>query len=109
MNDTLHANIFFFITSVAVIVVTLMLVVALWYVIHILRELRMITLRARLASEKLEDEIEYFRQEFRSGGIKIMSMLSNVVGFAVGRMGGIKKRPTPRKRTTSATETEKSV
>ena len=40
MESLLRSDIFFFITSVAVVVVTIFLVVALWYVIRILRNVK---------------------------------------------------------------------
>ena len=86
MNDILHANIFFFITSVAVIAVTLLFVVVLWYVIEILREVRAITKNVHKASDGLESDLAQFRQEVRSSGTKLIGLFNTLVAFAVGRL-----------------------
>jgi len=57
MNELLHADIFFFLTSIGVILVTAFLVVALGHVIAILRNIRKITDTIRKSSELLGDRV----------------------------------------------------
>lgn len=57
MNELLHADIFFFITSIAVILVTAFVVVALGHIIAILRNIRKITEVVRKSSELLGDRV----------------------------------------------------
>ncbi len=109
MNETLHANIFFFITSVAVLAITAALLIVLWYVIAILREVRKITLRVRKASDNLEKDIDYLRQEIKNGGEKVLTIVNTFVGFAMGRFVKPTKRPTSRKRVVDETENIESV
>ena len=108
MNETLHANIFFFITSVAVVAVTLMLVVVLWYVISILREVRKVATKVSQASEGLERDLEFIRAEVRSNIGKLAGFVSTVGGFFLGGLTK-KKRPATKKRSESETETGDSV
>lgn len=109
MNETLHANIFFFITSVAVVAVTLLLVIILWYVLSIVREVRAIAKNVRKASEGLERDINYLRQEVKNGGDKLVSVFNTAVGFFMGRLAKPTRRPSSRKRSPSETETDESV
>jgi uncharacterized membrane protein len=86
MNDFLHANIFFFITSVAVVAVTLLLVIVLWYVIAILKEVRHIAINVRRASDGLEQDLDRLRQQVHSGGTKVAGLVNSAISFAVGRL-----------------------
>lgn len=62
MDTLIHADIFFFITSVAVVVLTILLVVVLFYVIKILRNFKDIsdTLKSGVdsASSHVEDLVD---------------------------------------------------
>lgn len=86
MNDILHANIFFFITSVAVVALAIALLIVLYYVIAILREVRAITASVRKASDNLEQDVERFRQEVKKGGARLVNIANTFVSFAMGRL-----------------------
>ena len=51
MSELVHADIFFFITAVAVVLLSTIFAVALVYIIVILRDVRAIVARMRRASE----------------------------------------------------------
>lgn len=61
MSEVLHANIFFFITSIAVIVCTFLLSVALFHFIKIMKSVRRIIDRVEAGSEAIADDIENLR------------------------------------------------
>ena len=103
MNDILHANIFFFITSIAVVVVTIPLFIVLWYLIGVMREVRQIVRKVHRASNELEKDLEHLRREFRAGSSKLASVLNAFVGYALGRLA---KSPRPRRRPLSEDETD---
>lgn len=105
MNDILHANIFFFITSVAVVAVTLLLIIALWYIIAILREVRVIAQNVRKASDGLEHDLAQLRQEMKSGAAKMFGTVNTLVGYAMGHLMKPPKRHTRRKTETEDGET----
>lgn len=67
MSEILQANIFFMITAFAVIVVTVMVMVALYYVIKILRAIRDIAERVREGSEVIADDVANVREGIVSG------------------------------------------
>ena len=73
MSDILHANIFFFITSVAVVALAIMWVIILWYVIAILREVKVIVARVRKASEDIEHDFQALRASVKASGERVRS------------------------------------
>lgn len=81
MNDVLHANIFFFITSVAVVALAIMWVVILWYVIAILREVKVIVERVRKASEDIEADLQALRASVKASGERVRSFGSVITNF----------------------------
>ncbi len=109
MSEILHANIFFFITSVAVVAVTIMVIIVLWYVIAILREVRVITTRVRRASETLERDIDFLRGEVKSAGTRAAQFVQTVLSFATSLAGTRNKPSTTRKRQTKETRDDDLV
>jgi hypothetical protein len=61
MSEVLQANIFFFITGIAVIVFTLLLSIALYHLIKILTAVRRIVDRIEEGTETISDDIERLR------------------------------------------------
>lgn len=80
MNEILHANIFFFITSVAVVVFTLLVCITLYQVIKILRTTRRIVDRIEAGSEVIAEDVTHFRRYVREGGL-----ISQIVGVFLRR------------------------
>ena len=85
MTEILQANIFFFITSIAVIIFTSLLCVAVYQVIKILKSVRRIVDRLEEGTEVLADDIENIRTSFNP---------TKLISFIVGMMPqtGSKKR-----------------
>lgn len=61
MSEILHANIFFFITGIAVIVFTLLMSVALFHLIKILKAIRRIVDRIEEGTATVAEDIEQLR------------------------------------------------
>ena len=70
MTQLARADAFFFITTIAVGVLSVFAVVALYYVIRILRDVREVTERVRRASIDLERDFEALRHEVRNEGVQ---------------------------------------
>lgn len=70
MDLILQTNIFFYITSVAVILVTLLLVLVIFYVIAILRNIRDISDAAKKGTEILSNDLIEFRRNIKKDGVK---------------------------------------
>jgi hypothetical protein len=80
MDEVLHANIFFFITGIAVIVFTLLLSVALYHLIKILKTVERIALRVEEGTMTIADDIEQLRTY-----VVEESFLARFLGGVLGR------------------------
>lgn len=89
MSEVLHANIFFFIASVATILFTVLLCIALYHVIKILKSLRIIMKRVEEGSEVIAEDLESIRAFVLEGGL-----ISRIIGMAMG----VKARGSRRKK-----------
>jgi len=87
MTEILQANLFFFITSVAVVVFTVFLCVALYYVIIILRTVGNITKRIEEGSETIAEDVKHLRSYLAQG-----SLISQVIGLFVKSKRGRHKK-----------------
>ncbi len=75
MDTTLiHADIFFFITSIAVVILTILLIVALVYIVRILMVIRQISQIIRDQGDKVSEDIDELRDVVRSEGSAARSM-----------------------------------
>lgn len=83
MDEVLHANIFFFIASVATVLFTILLCIALYQLIKILRSLRRVMTRIEEGSEVIAEDFESIRTFVLQGGL-----VSRVIGMILG----VKKR-----------------
>ena len=90
MNEVLHANIFFFISSIATVLFTILLCFALYHIIKILRSIRRIVERVEHGSEVLAEDIEHVRSFVLEG-----SLISQILRFFVG---GAARRKNSRRR-----------
>jgi len=77
MTEVLHANIFFIITSVAVVLFTLLVCVLLYHLIKIVKAVRRIVDRVEAGSEVLAEDIEHIRASFNVASLVkfIMSLV----------------------------------
>lgn len=87
MTEVLQANIFFVITAVAVVVFTIFLCVAVYYVIKILRAVRNITERIDVGSETIADDMNQLRTYITEG-----SLISQVIGLFINTKKGRRKK-----------------
>ena len=79
MSELMHADIFFFITSVAVVFLSLLVCVILYQMIRILRSIRRIIDRVDAGSEIIAEDIEHFRAYVAEG-----SLVSQLIHFFLG-------------------------
>ena len=78
MTEVLQANIFFLITAMAVVVFTIFLCVAMYFVIKILSSVRNITERIDESSEVIADDIQQLRTYIVEG-----SLISQIIGLFI--------------------------
>jgi Tfp pilus assembly protein PilO len=71
MESLMKSDIFFFITSIAVVILTMLLVVAIAYTIRILRNLDDISAKAKDEVGLIKEDISELRQNIKTEGTKI--------------------------------------
>lgn len=98
MNQLVHADIFFFITSIAVVLVTIGLLIILWYALLIVRDVRDIADKARDMTGKLEVDFENARAEIKRKGRTVGSIADLFLKFVLSLV------PRPKSRRKSDSE-----
>ncbi len=96
MSEILQANIFFFITGIAVIVFTALLCVALFHVIKVLKSLRRIMERIEEGTEIIAEDLESVRAYFTEDGF-FPRLLGSLMGSK--QSGGRRSGKQEKKRT----------
>jgi len=94
MSEILQTNIFFIITSIAVLVFTLFVCVILYHVIKILKSIRKIVSRVEEGSELIGEDMSQLRSYVLEG-----SLVSQIMSFFVGRP----QRKATRRKSTDVT------
>ncbi|OGZ46636.1 MAG: hypothetical protein A3J54_01205 [Candidatus Ryanbacteria bacterium RIFCSPHIGHO2_02_FULL_45_13b] len=89
MSDILQTNIFFFITAVTVVVVTIAFIVALYYLIRVLKSAQKISEIIEQGLYDLREDVTDVRTIVREEGTKIKHIM-RFLGVLFG-MGGIVK------------------
>ena len=69
METLIHADIFFFITTIWVIIISAILVFILWCVAHIMNDLRHISGRIREGSEVLSEDLRDLHTAIKTEGV----------------------------------------
>ncbi len=90
MSDFLKMDIFFAVTTVAVIVVSFVLTLVLIRVRGVLRQIDDVTALVREEGEQLREDIANVREQVQEGGLRI--------GHLFGFLTGMKKRKPRAKR-----------
>ena len=92
MDEVLHANVFFFITSIAVVLFTALLCVAIYHIVKALRTLRRILDRIEQGTEVIAEDFDNVRNYFTQEGL-----LPRLLATLMGKRKG-KERKAPSKK-----------
>jgi len=79
MNEILHANVFFVITSITTVIFCIITTLILLHVLKLVKSVRRIIERIEEASEQVADDVAHAREMFYNGG-----MIARVMGFMAG-------------------------
>lgn len=90
MDEILQADIFFFIASIGVVLFILLVSIALYHIIKIIRSIRRIVDRIEVGSEAVADDLRELRATLSP--TRIFSLLLNLTG--VHGSGGRRRRRT---------------
>lgn len=71
MTTLIHADVFFFVTAVAIIIFTAIAVIATLYIISILRDIKHISKRIRTESDEVLGDIKILRDHIYEEGFKV--------------------------------------
>lgn len=91
MDSLLRADIFFFITSIAVVMLTVVFAVAMAYLIRILRDVRHISQRLREETDVIIEDIEELRKRLKKQGERTTRM-GQFLSMVLGRIMEKRKR-----------------
>lgn len=81
MSEIVHADIFFFITAIAVVVISVGAAIALYYAIVILRDVKAVAKKVRKASDELEKDFEDLRVNIKDEGVRVKSVFDLALRF----------------------------
>lgn len=95
METLIHADIFFFVSTISLVVITIGLAWALVYLIRILRNVRDISDKARVESDEIVSDLRSFRRAIKEEGLKWKSISALIRSFFTLRaVRGKKHRKT---------------
>lgn len=108
MNTLVKADIFFFIASIATVVITIILAILLIYGIKIAKRVKEITEMIKDESQNMVEDIAYVREQVKEQSEKFGSFIGSILGiFGSGIFGGLRKK-RERKMSKASTRTSKS-
>ena len=85
MKNIIHADIFFFITSIFVVILTICLIIAMYYVARILRDMKHISRNVSEEGDKILDDIDNMREKVKEEGTKVMTIAEFFLNLFVRR------------------------
>lgn len=77
MTEVMKSDVFFFVTTIAVVAVSVALVVAIIYVIRILRDAKELSAKAREEGTALLDDISEVREKVKSKSFGFIEILQS--------------------------------
>lgn len=95
MSTLIHADVFFFVTTIAVVVVAVVLTIALVYFIRVLRTVRDVSEAIKEETNLIREDIRVAREDVKREGFKLkhlVSFLSNFSNKKQGRKTNIKNK-----------------
>jgi len=87
MDTLIHADIFFFVTTIVVVVVGLLFVIALIYLIKILNRIKTIAEEVRDETILFREDIHGLRESIQKEGFKLKNLFSFGYDFFKKRVG----------------------
>ncbi len=76
MQDIVKADVFFFVTTIAVVVVSIVLVIALMHAIKIMRDVKHVSEKAREEIDSIVKDVKELRGHVRHQGGRVGSLFS---------------------------------
>lgn len=102
LQTLIHADIFFFITSVAVVIVTILAIIAAVYVIYILRTIKQISQIIRDQGDRVSEDIDELRDIVRHEGASARSLWQFFLHMLSRGLPDASRARTSRRRSSAA-------
>lgn len=80
-ESIVHADVFFFISTIALVIISIGVSISFFYIIKILRNVRDITDRAKIESEEIISDVQKLRRAIRDEGVKWRAVSDLIRGF----------------------------
>lgn len=81
MQGLLKSEIFFFVSTIALVVISTLAIIALFYAIKILKNLKIISEKAKERSSKISESVELLNDEMLDKGLRFFRLLSSFFSF----------------------------
>jgi len=94
MESFIHADIFFFVTTIAIVILSLALVVILIYIIQIVRDVKEISAKVREEGDRILTDVGELRESLKANGSKFSSLAKLIALFF---LRGKRKRKASKK------------
>ncbi len=101
MSTLIQADIFFFVTTVSVVLITGAVLWGAYHVVGILRDVRAIAAKVRKASDDLEQDFEALRAQVKTEGVKVRGIIDLLIGFVTYRFGTRSRKKKSEEKTVS--------
>ena len=93
MDSLIHADIFFFVTTIAVVLVTIVFTIALFYLIAVLRRVRDVAQEIKDEAVLVREDIHDARKRIEREGFRLKHIVDFFSGFGSKKgNGGSKKK-----------------
>ncbi len=102
MDTLIHADIFFFITTCALVLLTIIAGVALVYVVFIAKNIHYVVKKVKEESDNISGDIAHARQKIRDQGVKLASLMAFLK--TIISLRSTKKETPAKKKNAKATE-----
>lgn len=86
-SSFIHADIFFYITTIAVVILTALLIILFYHLVRIARHLEHMAIKLREESERIIEDVSLVRESIEDQGGKALSFLKFVFGSFLHRGG----------------------
>jgi 5-bromo-4-chloroindolyl phosphate hydrolysis protein len=76
MTDFLKQDVFFFLTSILVVVITIVMVIAGYYIVKITKAINYISQKAKNESDLIAEDLSDLRENVKEQGLKVKHLAS---------------------------------
>ncbi len=91
MNTLVHADIFFFITTCSVVIISIILAIALVYAVMVAKNIHYVVTKIKEESDHISEDIAHARMKIKEQGAKITTLMAFFKNMASFRSAKVAK------------------